>query len=171
MNKPHYSMFNMLIQKMVASRPGSWFFSRTEHHFDWFFLKLSGNRVSMTGIFAGLPVLELTTTGAKSGQTRTLPLIFIRDTQNPKEFALIATNWGQAHNPAWYYNLKADPHATCNLRGQTDAYLAREAVDAEYERYWQLAQGAYLGFPLYKARASHRRIPIMVLSPQREEAG
>ena len=76
----------------------------------------------------------------------------------------MASNFGQQHYPAWYFNLKANPLATCTLRGQAGEYLAHEAEGAEYDHYWQLAQAAYAGFPLYKERASHRRIPIMVLA-------
>ena len=167
----HYSFFHSTNQKIASSQAGAWVMRRILHHIDRLVFRLSGRRATFTSWLAGVPVVMVTTRGARSGLPRSLPLMCIGRDPASGTFALVASNFGQHPYPAWYYNLKADPHATCNLRGQTDAYLAREAVDAEYERYWQLAQGAYLGFPLYKARASHRRIPIMVLSPQREEAG
>jgi deazaflavin-dependent oxidoreductase (nitroreductase family) len=166
MVKRRYSLFNSFIQKLASSRPGSWFFARTLHHMDGFFLKVSNGRMTMTHILSGLPMVILTTTGAKSGLPRTLPLACIRDTNDPGQFAVIASNWGQHHHPAWYFNLKANPRATGVIDGQAKKYLAHEANDDEYARFWQGAMEAYLGFPLYKQRAGKRHIPIMVLTPE-----
>ena len=108
----------------------------------------------------------LTTTGAKSGLARTLPLVFIRDRNTPDAIALIASNWGQRQNPGWYFNLKARPHATCSINGQVRVYISHEASAEEYASYWQSASETYVGFPLYKQRAGRRHIPIMVLIPE-----
>ncbi|MHC4230468.1 MAG: nitroreductase/quinone reductase family protein, partial [Planctomycetota bacterium] len=69
------------MQKFASSRFGAWYFSRTQHYFDRGFLKLTNGRVTMTSILSGLPVAMLTTTGAKSGLSRTLPLLCIRDSR------------------------------------------------------------------------------------------
>jgi len=163
-----YSLFNSLIQKFASSRPGAWFFARTLHHFDRVFLKLSGGRTTMTSILAGLPVVILTTVGAKSKLPRTLPLLCIRDERSPDTFAIVASNWGQHHYPAWYYNLKANPRATCSVRGQAGEYVAHEAAGEEYEKFWDCAEDTHVGYPLYKQRATHRRIPIMVMTPVKQ---
>ena len=169
MTRKSYSLFHSLMQKIASSRPGAWFTSGTLHHFDHIFLKLTGGRSTMTSLVAGLPVVILTTTGAKSGLPRTLPLLCIRDEQDPTTFALIASNWGQAHYPAWYFNLKAKPHATCSIRDQIGEYMAHEASGEEYERFWQYAGNTYIGYPLYKQRVGKRRIPIMVMTPLRRQ--
>ena len=115
----------------------------------------------------GLPVVILTTAGAKSGLPRTTPLLCIRDEDNPETFALIATNWGQRHYPGWYHNLKANPQATCSIRGQSGNYRAHEAEDDEYDKFWRIAGATYLGFPLYKERiGTTRHIPIMVMTKE-----
>jgi len=137
MTRKSYSPLHALMQKIASSRPGAWFYSGTLHHCDRIFLKLTGGRSTMTGLVGGLPVVILTTTGAKSGLPRTLPLLCIRDEQDPTIFALIASNWGRAHYPAWYFNLNANPHATCSIRGQIGEYRAHEASGEEYERFWQ----------------------------------
>ncbi len=152
-------------QSIAASKPGVWFFSRTMHHFDGFFLKLSNNRVTLTSLIAGLPIVILTCKGAKSGLPRTLPLIYIQDESDPTVFALIATNWGRKHYPAWYFNLRANPRATCSIAGKEGEYQAHEAQAEEYDRFWQSATETYLGYPLYKQRIVGRRVPIMVLKP------
>ena len=95
MTKKKYSAFHRLNQKIAASKAGSWFYAHTLHHFDALFLKLSKGRNTMSSLVSGLPVVVLTTTGAKSGLPRTTPLLGIRDEQNPAVLAVIASNWGQ----------------------------------------------------------------------------
>jgi deazaflavin-dependent oxidoreductase (nitroreductase family) len=168
MAKPHYSVLHRAGQGISSTKPGSWFFARTLHHFDRAFLALTGGRATLSTLLAGLPEVMVTTIGAKSGLMRTLPLVYIRDDTDPRTFALIASNFGQHHNPAWYYNLKAHPAVTCTLDGQTGEYVAREATGEEYAKFWQAAVDTYFGYALYKTRASHRHIPIMILSPKQQ---
>ena len=164
MAKRQYSAFHFLSQKLASTRLGSWLYARTLHHMDRAFLTLTRGRTTLSSVLAGLPEVMLTTVGAKSGLPRTLPLICIRDEADPQTFALIASNWGQHHNPAWYYNLKAHPQARCTFGGQTGEYVAHEATGEEYEKFWQRAVDAYIGYPLYQQRAGGRHIPIMVMS-------
>jgi deazaflavin-dependent oxidoreductase (nitroreductase family) len=164
MTQKKYNPFHLVMQKIAASSPGAWFYARTLHHFDKIFLRLSGNRMAMTSLVAGLPLVIVTTTGAKSGLPRALPLLCIRDESDPSTFAIIATNWGQQHYPAWYFNLKANPHAQCSIAGVTGQYTAHEATGEEYARYWQYAEDTYLGYSLYKQRIRGRNIPIMVMT-------
>ncbi len=167
MTQKKYSTYYVLNQKVAASKLGSWIFSRTFHHLDRMFLKVTGGRMAMTTLVAGLPIVTLTVTGAKSGLPRSLPLVAVQDEQDATSFALIASNWGQQHYPSWYYNLKANPRATCVINGKTGQYIAHEAVDEEYKKFWQYAVDTYVGYPLYKQRISGRGIPIMVMLPQK----
>ncbi len=159
------NIVNRLIAQVAASRPGSWIFARILHHMDPIVFRLTHGRHTLTSALAGLPVIMLTTTGRKSGQPRTTPLLGIRDPDHPGTLAVIASNWGQARNPGWYYNLKAHPQAEVTIAGQPHAYRAHEAEGEEYERFWRLAEATYPGFPRYKERAAGRHIPIMVLEP------
>lgn len=163
-----YSAFHILNQKIASTRLVSWFYARTLHHFDRAFLKLTRGRATLSSMLGGLPEVLVTTVGAKSGKPRTIPLIYVRDETTPKMFALIASNWGQEHNPAWYYNLKAHPCARCSIGGQTGEYVAHEATGDEYEKFWQSAIKTYVGYPLYRHRASGRHIPIIVMSPAKQ---
>ena len=163
-----YSTFERFMQRVASSRAGARFLAPALHRLDRIVLKLSGGKTTMTSILGGLPVVYVTATGANSGLPRSLPLIFIQDRANSDSFALIASNYGQRHNPAWYYNLKANPRAQCAIAGQTEEYIAHEAEGEEYDRYWQAAADTYIGYPLYKQRAAHRRIPIMVMTPAKE---
>ena len=165
MTKKKYNTFNSVTQRIAASLPGAWFFARTLHHFDGILLRLSGGRLTMTSLLSRLPVVVVTTTGAKSRLARTLPLLCIRDESDSTAFAIIGTNWGQQHYPAWHFNLKANPCATCSIAGETGQYIAHEATGEEYARFWQNAADTYLGYPLYKQRIRGRKIPIMVMTP------
>jgi deazaflavin-dependent oxidoreductase (nitroreductase family) len=160
-----HSPFFALIHKLAASRPGSWFSARILHHLDRLVFYLSSGRVTLTSLIAGLPVVVVTTTGAKSGKPRATPLLGIRDRSDPTTFALVASNWGQRHYPAWYFNLRANAGATCSVAGEVGEYVAHEAVGEEYERFWRYAAETYLGYPLYQPRVGGRRIPIMVMTP------
>ena len=157
-----------MMQRVAASRPGSWFFSRTLHYFDIPALRLSRGRLSIPTLVAGLPVIALTTTGAKTGRTRTTPLVALPD---GVRLVVIASSWGRRRHPSWYYNLRANPKATVTVRGQTATYTARDATEAERERYWQEAVGLYPGYAAYEQRAAGRRIPVLVLTPKGPSRG
>ena len=156
---------NAVAFKIMGSKPGAWLFSHILHRIDPVVFRMTNGRKPLSAIFSGLPIVMLTTTGRKSGQPRTLPLLGVLDQENKGIFALVASNWGRQHNPAWYYNLKAHPRATCVIDGVTGEYIAKEAAGEEYDRFWRYAEAAYPGFPAYKKRAAGRHIPIMVMTP------
>jgi deazaflavin-dependent oxidoreductase (nitroreductase family) len=164
MSQRSYSPFQSLVQKFASTRLGVWFFAHTAHHLDKLFLRLSGGRTTLVHIVSGLPAMLITTTGAKSGLPRTVPLVYIRDMENTNQIAVVASNFGQHHLPGWYYNLKAHPRAVCMIDGQVQSCVAREVYDAEYARFWGYTQETYYGYRMYQQHAG-RRIPIFVLTP------
>src|SRR6476660_59826 len=123
------SRLQRLLQHLPASQLGASVLARTLHPFDRLLLRLSHGRVSIPGVLTGLPVIMLATIGAKSGKLHTVPLVGMRDGD---EVVVIASNFGQAHDPAWFYNLRAHPEATLELLGRTGRYIAREATPAEW---------------------------------------
>lgn len=137
--------------------------ARFLHHADTWILRLSSGRLTFAQ-FSGLPIIELTTTGAKSGKRRTLPLTGLPDGD---KIALIASNFGQAHHPAWYFNLKANPECTVKKDGREAVYIAREADKSENRHYYDMAISYYIGYAAYKQRAKNRRIPVIVLEPKK----
>lgn len=147
-----------LIFRIGGSRPGAWLILTFGTRIDRLLIRLTGGRLSMVGT---MPVLILTTIGAKTGQPRTTPLLFIND--GPR-LVLIASNGGNPKHPGWYYNLRANPEATVFLQGRTARYIAHEATGTERETLWQRAVALYSGYTIYQGRAS-RQIPIMVLTP------
>lgn len=150
------------LQRFLMMRPVTSFLAPILCHADTLLLRLSGGRLDFSRA-AGLPVIELTTVGAKTGELRTLPLSGCPD---GKKIILVASNFGRERNPAWYYNLKANPECMVKKKGFSGTYLARETDGEEREHYWNLAVSYYIGFEAYRQRASHRKIPVMVLEPK-----
>lgn len=161
---PTYTPFNRFIHALAASSWGAPIFARLLHPVDRAVFKLTSGRHTFASWVSGLQVVMLTTTGAKSGQPRTVPLVCIPHATNPACFALIASNWGNKRPPAWYFNLRANPRATGTIAGVAQQYIAHEATAAEYAAFWATAEATYIGFPRYKVRAE-RHLPIMVLLP------
>ena len=153
------------MQKFSSTRIGLWYVSRTHPYFDRVLLKWTNGRATLTTIMTGIPVVKLTSIGAKSGLPRVHSLFAVYDDAETGVFAFIGTNFGRKNYPAWYYNLKANPVATCSIKGQAGEYEAREAEGEEYERFWQRATAVYSGYPSYKQRVGDRHIPIMVMTP------
>lgn len=155
--------FHRLVQLVSSSQPGAWFFARAAHHLDRPVLRLTGNRAALSSLLAGIPVFTLTTTGAKTGRPRSVPLLGVREGDT---VALFASNFGQARYPAWYYNLRQHPEATLSFDGQTRLYVAREAEGEERAAYWRRAVEIYPGYALYEQRIGDKRhVPVMVLEP------
>ncbi len=151
------------MQNITASAFGAKAFAKLLPKIDRPVLKLTGERYSAAGLLGGVPTIMLTTTGAKSGVQRRMPLIATPDGEN---IVLVASNWGQARNPGWYYNVRKHPQVTVEIGGAASAYIAREVTDPiEYERLWRKANEVYLGYDKYRERAGARTIPLVVLEP------
>lgn len=166
MTKKQVSRFQLLMQKVVATPTVSKVFSAFWHHVDRACLRLSKGKSSITGIFAGMPMVLLTTTGARSGLARTVPVLCLRDAEKPEIIAIATANWGSEKMPSWYYNLKATPQASILLDGKQSVCTAREAKGEEYESYWKVAEATFIGMKHYRQRVGKRRIPIMILSEE-----
>ena len=110
----------------------------------------------------GRPALQLTTTGARSGQNRTATLLYVRDGDG---FAVVGTNFGKPDHPAWTANLMAHPAATVQVGPEAIAVTAMPAVGEEWERLWRKFLAINPGYHDYLAR-SGRKPRIFVLAPQ-----
>jgi deazaflavin-dependent oxidoreductase (nitroreductase family) len=148
------------VQALGSSRVGAWVFSRTLRHLDTAVARVSRGRQSAPQLLAGLPVLDLTTTGRKSGQSRTSHLISI---PIGDDLALLGTNFGQPSTPAWVLNLEADPRASVTYRGRTLPVLARPATDAERASVMERSRGIYGGYEKYQRRINGRRVRVFVV--------
>ncbi|MBK7318248.1 MAG: nitroreductase family deazaflavin-dependent oxidoreductase [Anaerolineales bacterium] len=155
------NLFQKFIHRFLMMRWVSAFLAVNLHRMDAVMLKLSHGRHTVTEI-VGLPIIQITTIGAKSGEPRTMPLVSLFDGE---KIALIGSNFGRQHNPGWYYNLKANPQCTVQVNGREQKFIARQTEGEEREKYWQMAVSYYKGYDLYKVRAAHRQIPVIILEP------
>jgi deazaflavin-dependent oxidoreductase (nitroreductase family) len=105
--------------------------------------------------------LLLTTIGRKSGEEKTVPLIFVPDGDN---YVIIASLGGAPKHPAWYLNLEENPQATVQVKDRVFTARARTAASPERERLWAKAVAAWPQYDDYQAKTS-RRIPVVVLEP------
>jgi F420H(2)-dependent quinone reductase len=119
----------------------------------------SGGR--FLGRLGGQPVLLLHTTGRRTGRTRTTPVQYLADGDT---FVIVASNAGAARPPAWYLNLRANPHARIRVSARTIDVRAQEAAGQERVALWQrlTAANRYLE---RAARKAGRDLPLMALVP------
>lgn len=146
-----------LAERFASSPLGSLYFLHVTTRLDPWLLKRTDGRYSS---LPGQPVLLLQHTGARSGEARETPLVYALDGD---DIVLIASYGGSPRNPAWYHNLKANPHCHVIARGRTGRYEATEVEEGDYERVWAKAVEVYGGYAVYRQRARTRRIPLLRL--------
>jgi deazaflavin-dependent oxidoreductase (nitroreductase family) len=117
------------------------------------------NDGKVDGQFAGAPLVLITTTGAKSGEPRTSPVVYTRDGDN---IVVIASKGGAPTNPAWYHNLVAHPEVTVELPGETYTARARVTQGEERDRLFRAQADLMPGFNEYQEKTT-RVIPVIVL--------
>ena len=120
----------------------------------------SSGRIGRT--LRGLPVLLLTTKGVKTGLPRTKALMYL---PYGKDFAVIASNLGEAHHPAWWINLKAEPGAIVQIAKEQFDVRAREVEGYERDKLWRAIAEINSDYERYRQRTS-RRLPVVVLERQ-----
>jgi deazaflavin-dependent oxidoreductase (nitroreductase family) len=117
------------------------------------------NGGTVTGLFAGAPLLLLTSIGARSGQPRTNPLAYSRDGDR---LVVIASKGGAPTNPDWYHNLVAHPEATVELGSERFPVLATFPQGEERTRLYDQQAAKMPNFAEYQ-RNTTRQIPVVVL--------
>jgi deazaflavin-dependent oxidoreductase (nitroreductase family) len=117
------------------------------------------NNGKVSGQFEGVPLLLLTTVGARSGRTRTNPLVYFADEDR---YLIIASYAGAPVNPPWFYNLKANPEVEVEMGTERFKAQAREVTEPQRtEVYQKVAEAAPL-FAEYQSNTT-RTIPVIVL--------
>jgi deazaflavin-dependent oxidoreductase (nitroreductase family) len=124
--------------------------------------RVSGGRFTVIGRH-GLPALLLTSTGRRSGEPRTQPLLYAPDGDG---YVVIGSNWGQSHHPLWTENLMACPDAVVAVDGVTVPVRATLATGAERDRLWRLLLAQWPAYATYERRAAGRELRIFRLSRQ-----
>ena len=111
----------------------------------------------------GVPILLMTSKGRKSGQPRTIPIIF---TPYGDAWVIVASNGGATTHPAWYRNIEEDPNVQVQVKGDRWEAKARTAPSSEREAIWAEAIKGWPRYDVYQSRTS-RQIPVVVLEPVR----
>jgi len=136
----------VLVMKYFA-RAHIWLYQRT------------GGRVGAKLLW--FPAALVTTTGRKTGQSRTTPTLYLRDDDR---VILPASFGGRDADPGWYRNLKANPKVHIQIRGDHLDLIARDATDGERKRYWPNLIRIYPPYRGYR-QAADRVIPLVVCEP------
>ena len=151
-----------LVRRSAATRPMARLYGRVQQPLDRSVYRWTGGRATVSSWLSGIEVSMLTTTGAKTGRPRTLPVLALTDGQ---DVILIASNFGRPRNPSWYHNLRADPHATVVTGGVRRALVAREIEGADRARCYARAEELFPPFTRYPGWAGRREIPVLRLQP------
>jgi deazaflavin-dependent oxidoreductase (nitroreductase family) len=153
--------WNALVTRLGRQKWFATAFKRLAPPVDRFLGRATGGRVFLlTG--TGVRTLLLTTTGRKSGQQRTVPLLY---SWHDGALLVVGSNWGQQQHPAWTLNLLANPEATVAVRGKSGPVHARVIEGEERERVWNtILTKNWPGFENYAER-SGRHINIFALEP------
>lgn len=150
------------MQRGVATRPGAAVHRTIAARLDTPIMKATGGRVTLA--LGAVPVVILTTTGARSGQRREKPLVYFTDGD---DVILTASNYGGARHPGWYHNLLAHPECELHLGPRGGRFVARETEGDDRDRLFALAGDLYLGYPKY-AEWTNRTIRMLRLTPAPE---
>jgi deazaflavin-dependent oxidoreductase (nitroreductase family) len=108
----------------------------------------------------GTTILLLTTEGRKSGEPRTTPLIHRSDGDR---WVVVASKGGAPQNPSWFENLRANPDAEIQVKGETVSVGAATAEGEERTRLWSLMTEVWPAYDDYQTRTT-REIPVVVFS-------
>ena len=148
------------MHRVGMSGPGRWFGIEVSSRIDPFLLRATGGRFSTTSFF---PLVLMTVPGRKSGELRTVPLVYFTDGD---EVILTASSFGRAKHPAWYLNAVAAGRVDLRAKGRGGTHIVRETEGAERDRLFALSKNLYAGYGLYEERATNRTIPVLALRPE-----
>lgn len=123
-------------------------------------MTLSGGRMGWS--MADMPVLELTTTGRRSGQTRTVMLT--SPWQDGDAMAIVASAGGNDQHPAWFLNLRENPSVEVRTDSGQRSMRARVTEGDERQRIWDSLTSRYKNYADYQSKTD-REIPVVLLEP------
>jgi deazaflavin-dependent oxidoreductase (nitroreductase family) len=141
--------------------PSDWFL-KTANSAHKGLIKISGGRLGWNG--SGMPVLELTTTGRKSGRPHTVMLT--SPLRQGDSIVIVASRGGDDRHPAWFLNLRDDPDVEVVYEGKPKQKMrATVASPDERARLWPEVVAKYKGYGGYQTKTD-REIPLVLLDPR-----
>jgi deazaflavin-dependent oxidoreductase (nitroreductase family) len=153
--------YQRLVDYLAATRLGATWFKRLATVIDRRLIRWSGGRLT-SGIGTSYRdrIVLVTTTGWKSGEPRTVPLLH---TRVGDRIVLVASNGGDEEHPAWFRNLSHEPRCLVRLGREEVPFVATIAEGAERAALLEAAIASYAGYATYVARVNRREIPVVVL--------
>ncbi|MFI9802862.1 nitroreductase family deazaflavin-dependent oxidoreductase [Streptomyces sp. NPDC052301] len=145
----------MPLEGEYAPSPEKWVREQVELY------ESSGGTKGTTLLDTGLPVIILTTRGAKSGKIRKTPLMRV---EHDGRYAVVASQGGATKHPVWYFNVTSDPQVELQDGPHRRDMRAREVTGDEKAEWWERAVAAYPPYADYQKKTS-REIPVFVLEP------
>jgi deazaflavin-dependent oxidoreductase (nitroreductase family) len=134
--------------------PGTWDWARKQAD------RIEESGGTEGGDLHGLPVVLLTSVGAKTGKLRKSPLMRV---EHDGQYAVVGSLGGAPKNPVWVYNLRKEPHVELRDGTVSHDYLAREVTGDERAVWWERAVAAFPNYAEYQ-RKTERVIPVFVLT-------
>jgi deazaflavin-dependent oxidoreductase (nitroreductase family) len=150
-----------IILNIATTRQGMWTFYLFVRLIDLPISRLTKGAFIPSANWNIMPIIYLTTTGARSGIPRSVPVLCIPD---GNKLILVGSNWGNHKNPAWAYNLRMQPKTHVRKGKMAKDFTARELHGDERAAYWQKALRFYPPYVSYEQRA-RRSLPIFLLEP------
>ncbi|MDL5155599.1 nitroreductase family deazaflavin-dependent oxidoreductase [Actinomycetospora termitidis] len=150
------------IRTATTSRPLAWLSARVLHRIDGVVVRATNGRSTFSGWVSGLPVVLLTTTGARTGLARTTPVLGIPD---GAALIVLAANFGKTTHPAWYHNVRATPEVDVAVDGRSRRYHAVELTGDDRDHWFARAVELNPGWLRYRTWAGERAIPVVQLTP------
>lgn len=148
------------VHSFGRSSAGRWYGINIGSRIDPVLLRLTGGRFATTSM---LPLVLLGVRGRRSGELRTIPLVYYTDGD---DVILVASSFGRARHPAWYLNIVANPEVELTAGGVSAPYRAEQVPEGpERDRLYELARANYGGYGDYEEMAGERSIPVLRLQP------
>ena len=143
----------MTLNGEYAPSPSTWVREQVELY------ESSGGTEGTT--LRGLPVVVVTSVGARTGKIRKTPLMRV---EHDGRYAAVASQGGAPEHPTWYHNLQAHPEVELQDGPVKKTYLAREVTGTEKAQWWERAVAAFPDYADYQKKTD-REIPLFVLEP------
>jgi len=149
-----------VVHAVGTTRAGAWLLARTLPTLDAVLQRMTRDRQTLPELVAALPVINLTTTGRRSGLPRAARLIGIPFSEG---LVVVGTNFGQQGTPAWALNLESDHRATVSYRAASVEVVARLLTGRERDEALAEAALIYAGYGVYQRRITGRRVRVFLL--------
>lgn len=147
---------------LVTTRPVAWLSARYLPEIDRLTFRLSKGRLTPSAWLTGLPVIQMTTTGARTGAPRVVRLLGIPDGTG---YLVVAANFGDDRHPAWYHNVRAHPRVVVTTEADSRTFGVRELGGPERDAGFERALELNPGWTRFRRRVQSREIPVLRLIP------